>query len=243
MIFQRAKNARDRIIVALDVADEAGLLALVRGLSGQVGLFKIGKELFTAMGPRAVELVHQGGGRVFLDLKYHDIPNTVGGAVRAAARLGVSMLTVHASGGLEMLKAAVGASEESDNPPAILAVTVLTSLTDGDLGMLGVADPVPVQVERLARLSVSAGVHGLVLSPQEVRGVRAAVGASPLIVTPGVRPVGTSMDDQARVATPGQAVANGADFLVIGRPITRAADPREAVATIVGQLTGGQEEG
>lgn len=236
-MLKRPQDPRQRIIVALDVFGEDQLRRLVEALAGSVGMFKIGKELFTSLGPRAVSLVRDRGGEVFLDLKYHDIPNTVAGAVRAAARLGVSMLTVHASGGAKMIEAAAEASADSDSQPAIIAVTLLTSLGQSDVDDLGFGGSPRDVVLRLAKLSLSAGAHGLVNSPREVKPLRQAHGDQPLLITPGVRPAGSAADDQARVATPAQAVSDGADFLVIGRPITRASDPAAAAGRIAEELS------
>jgi orotidine-5'-phosphate decarboxylase len=236
-MIQRPREPAQRIIVALDVPDEDGLRLLVEKLSGKVGMFKIGKELFTSLGPRAVSLVRERGGEVFLDLKYHDIPNTVAGAVRAAARLGVSMLTVHASGGSKMIKAAADASAQSEGQPAIIAVTLLTSLGQADVDDLGYSGSPADVVLRLAALSLSAGAHGLVTSPREVQPLRREHGKEPLLITPGVRPAGSAADDQTRIATPAQAVKDGADFLVIGRPITRDPDPAAAAGRIAKELS------
>jgi orotidine-5'-phosphate decarboxylase len=229
----------ERIAVAVDVADRERLLELVRALRGEVGLFKLGKEIFTALGPAAVECVRAEGGEVFLDLKYHDIPHTVAGAVHAAGRLGVRMLTVHASGGEAMLRAAREAAQAASAPPLVIAVTVLTSLADADLERIGLAGPAAVAVERLARLAIAAGADGLVTSAQEVGGLRRSLGAGPWLITPGIRPAGAGRQDQARVATPGQALADGADVLVIGRPITQAKDPVAAARAIAAELGGG----
>jgi orotidine-5'-phosphate decarboxylase len=234
----RPQDPRQRIIVALDVADEAGLLRLVDVLRGRVGMFKIGKELFTALGPRAISLVRDRGGEVFLDLKYHDIPNTVAGAVRSAARLGVSMLSVHASGGSGMVRAAKDAAGESSNSPAVIAVTLLTSLGQTDVDDLGFTGQPRDVVLRLAALGLSAGADGLVTSPREVEALRRKHGQDPLLVSPGVRPAGSAADDQTRVATPGKAVGDGADYLVIGRPITAEDDPRAAAERIIGEMDG-----
>jgi orotidine-5'-phosphate decarboxylase len=236
-MIPRPQEPHRRIIVAVDVPDEDGLRRLVDRLSGKVGLFKIGKELFTSLGPRAVSLVRDRGGEVFLDLKYHDIPNTVAGAVRAAARLGVAMLTVHASGGTKMIKAAAQASADSEGQPAIIAVTLLTSLGQTDVDDLGFSGGPQDVVLRLAALSLSAGAHGLVNSPREVGPLRQAHGQEPLLITPGVRPAGSAADDQARIATPAMAVRDGADFLVIGRPITKDPDPAAAAGRIVEELS------
>ncbi len=234
-----ATRPEERIAVAIDVADRARLLDLVRALRGAVGMFKLGKEVFTALGPAAVELVRAEGGEVFLDLKYHDIPNTVAGAVHAAARLGVRMLTVHASGGEAMLRAAGDAARASPAPPRVIAVTVLTSLADVDLERIGLQGPAGAAVERLAGLALGAGVDGLVASAQEVGRLRSAFGPRPWLVTPGIRPAGAGAQDQARVATPGAAVRAGADVLVIGRPITQAADPRAAARAVAAEIGGG----
>jgi orotidine-5'-phosphate decarboxylase len=235
-MLQRPRKPHQHIIVALDVPNEDELSELVVSLSGQVGMFKIGKELFTSLGPRAVSLVRERGGEVFLDLKYHDIPNTVAGAVRAAARLGVSMLTVHASGGTKMIQAAAEASAQSDSRPAIIAVTLLTSLGQSDVDDLGYSGSPQDAVMRLAALSLSAGAHGLVNSPREVKPLRKKHGDQPLLITPGVRPAGSAADDQTRIATPAQAVKDGADFLVIGRPITKDPDPAAAAGRIAKEL-------
>jgi len=235
-MLRRPRKPRQRVIVALDVTGEDELVRLVRLLSSRVGMFKIGKELFTSLGPRAVSLVRERGGEVFLDLKYHDIPNTVAGAVRAAANLGVSMLTIHASGGSKMIRAAAEAAEEAQDPPAIIAVTLLTSLGQADVDDLGFGGSPQDVVMRLAALSLAAGADGLVTSPREVRSLRREHGKEPLLITPGVRPAGSAAGDQARFATPAQAVKAGADFLVIGRPITKDPDPAAAAGRIAEEL-------
>ena len=235
-MIQRPREPAHRIIVALDIPDEDGLRRLVKKLIGKVGMFKIGKELFTSTGPRAVSLVRDRGGEVFLDLKYHDIPNTVASAVRAAARLGVSMLTVHASGGSKMVRAAAEAAKEVPDPPAIIAVTLLTSLGQSEVEDLGYSGSPQDVVVRLAALSLAAGADGLVTSPREVRSLRKEHGENPLLITPGVRPAGSATDDQSRIATPAQAVQDGADYLVIGRPITKDPDPAAAAGRITEEL-------
>jgi orotidine-5'-phosphate decarboxylase len=223
--------AHERVIVALDVPtlDEAATLA--RQLTGTVGWFKIGLELFAAHGPAAVEAI-RAHGPVMLDLKLHDIPTTVERAAARVADLGVGLLTVHASGGAAMVGAAVrglgGAGE-------VLAVTVLTSMSDDELAAIG-APPAAEQVPALARLAVEAGAPGLVCAPTDLPAVREAVGPQVRLVTPGVRPAGSSADDQTRIATPSDAVADGADLLVIGRPITRAEDPAAAARAIATEL-------
>jgi len=227
-----------RIICAIDTTELERATALAQALSGRVGAVKLGKEFFTAHGPQGVRRVAETGQRVFLDLKYHDIPNTVAGAVRAAAGLGCFLLTVHASGGAAMLRAAVEAKRGAAEP-RILAVTVLTSLSDADLQAVGQKTPVADQVLRLGRLARDAGVDGLVASPHEVAPLRAALGPDCLLVVPGVRPSWAAADDQKRVMTPAEAVGAGADYLVIGRPITRADDPADAARRIADEIAAG----
>ena len=207
-------------------------------MRGVVGGFKVGSRLFTAHGPAFVEELVAKGDRVFLDLKFHDIPNTVGAAVRSAAELGVSMLTVHASGGTQMLKAAVEAARQSAGKPMILAVTVLTSLGDADLQEIGVAGNVLSQVLRLGALARSAGCGGLVASAHEARELRGELGDGFEIVTPGVRPAGAAVGDQARVLTPAAAIQAGATRLVVGRPITEASNPAQAAREILAEIEG-----
>lgn len=226
---------KDRLIVALDVETLGQAERLIDRLSGVVTAFKVGSQLFTAAGPQAIELVQKRGGRVFLDLKYHDIPSTVAGAVREAARLGVFMLNVHAAGGLAMLKAAAETRRvEGKAVPILLAVTVLTSLDRAALQReLNVPLSVEAQALHLAQLAEAAGLDGCVASPQEVRLLRNALGRKWVIVTPGVRPADTERGDQARIATPEAAVAAGADYLVVGRPILKARDPAGAAVAII----------
>lgn len=226
----------ERLIVALDVPDRAHATALVETIGDSAGFFKIGKQLFTAEGPDLIRKLVASRRRVFLDLKFHDIPNTVAAAVRSAASLGISMLTVHASGGSKMLRAAADAVKESPNPPLILAVTVLTSFTDADLQEIGVAGRVLDQALRLASLAQSCGCDGIVSSAQEAREIRREVGAGFAIVTPGVRPAGEAPGDQARVVTPAAAIAAGASHIVVGRPITAATDPRASAEAIVREM-------
>jgi orotidine-5'-phosphate decarboxylase len=232
-----ATEAKDRLICAVDVArlEDAALLAEL--LRGEVGAVKLGSEFFTANGPEGVRRIVAMGHRIFLDLKYHDIPNTAGAAVRAAAGLGCHMLTVHAAGGAAMLEAAVEAAR-SGGPSRleVLAVTVLTSLADADLASVGQMGPIDRQVLRLATLARQAGVDGIVCSPHEIGALRAALGKDCRLVVPGVRPRWATLDDQKRVMTPGEAVAAGADQLVVGRPITRADDPVAACRRIIAEL-------
>jgi orotidine-5'-phosphate decarboxylase len=229
---------RDRLIVALDVPGLPEADALLDRLEGLVSTFKVGAQLFTAAGPAAVELVRKRGGRVFLDLKYHEIPQIAAAAVREAARLGVSLLTVHASGGSAMLRAAASAAADAGRDrPRILAVTVLTSLDRAALQReLQVPLAVEGQVVHLATLARAAGCDGIVASPREARRLRLVLGPAVLIVTPGVRPAGSDPDDQARTDTPAAAVRNGADHVVVGRPITGAADPAAAARAILTEL-------
>ena len=237
-----AEEARRKIIFALDVNGLAEIDRFAGLLSDKVGMFKIGKELFTATGPEAVRTVQRHGGQVFLDLKYHDIPNTVAKAMVEAARMGVQLTNLHALGGAEMMETAATAvrKEFGDQRPRLLAVTILTSSTEETLRGVGIEQPVKDMVVRLARLAHNAGMDGVVASPQEIDLIRAACGPDFLIVTPGVRPSFASVDDQKRIMTPGEAVAAGADYLVIGRPIAKAADPRGAADLIVDEIVGGR---
>ena len=234
-------TARDRLIFALDVDEFAAAQRWVELLHGKVGLFKVGKQLFTRCGPEVVAMVRRAGGEVFLDLKYHDIPNTVAMASVEAARLGVRMVNVHALGGREMMAKTVAEIDSryprgSADRPLLLAVTILTSSTDQTLREIGIERPVTEMVPRLARLAQEAGMDGVVASPREVPLIRAACGPDFLTVTPGVRPASAALDDQQRVTTPGEAIAAGADYLVIGRPIAAAADPAAAAGAILDEM-------
>ena len=223
---------RDRLIVALDVSSAAEARQIVQSIGEAANTYKIGKQLFTAEGPQIVRDLVASGRKVFLDLKFHDIPNTVAAAVREAAKLNVSMLTVHASGGSKMLKAAAEAAAQSPAKPMVLAVTVLTSLSDADLSDIGFGGNVITQVITLGSLALNAGCGGLVASAKEAGELRRELGPDFAIVTPGVRPAGTSVDDQARVLTPKEAIAAGATYLVVGRPILEAANPSIAAEQI-----------
>lgn len=229
-------QSRDRLIVALDVPSATQARQIVQSIGDGATTYKVGKQLFTAEGPKVVRDLVSSGRKVFLDLKFHDIPNTVAAAVRSAAELGVTMLTIHASGGSEMLKAAVEAAAQSDAKPTVLAVTVLTSLSDDDLQEIGVPGTVLTQVLRLGALARRAGCGGLVASAYEARELRRELGEGFAIVTPGVRPAGSAAGDQARVVTPRDAIAAGATHLVVGRPILEAPDPAQAAADILADI-------
>ena len=229
----------DQLLVALDVDTAAEARALADALRGAVGGFKIGSRLFTSHGPSVVEQLVARGDRVFLDLKFHDIPHTVAGAVAAAARLGVWMMTIHAAGGAAMMRAAVEAagneaSRRSARPPLIVGVTVLTSLTETNLGESGFSGSMSQAVERLARLANASGLDGVVASPQEIALIRQACGPSFTIVTPGIRAPGDERGDQSRTMSAAEALAQGASFLVVGRPIIAAPDPRKAAEHLAG---------
>jgi orotidine-5'-phosphate decarboxylase len=230
---------KKKLIVALDVPSLAQAQKLVETLSPAVEYYKIGKELFTSEGPAVVKMVHDLGGKVFLDLKFHDIPNTVAGAVRSAAKLGVWMVNVHASGGADMMREAAQAAAASAKPPIVIGVTVLTSMNEEGLKEIGVTgSAVGEQVVRLAKLAKSSGLGGVVASAQEAPSLRRAFGKDFLIVTPGVRPAGAAVGDQKRVLTPKDAIAAGADCLVVGRPITESPDPKAAAEAILKEMKG-----
>lgn len=230
---------RERLILALDVGRIGEAEALVERLRDYVGAFKVGSQLYTAHGPKVVELIHEKKGRVFLDLKFHDIPSTVGAAAAEVARLGVFMFNLHASGGLEMMKKAIeatkkAAEEAKKERPLVVAVTVLTSLDKVALRLeLGVGRSLKDQVIHLAKMAQRAGLNGVVASPQEIQDIRAACGQEFLIITPGVRPPEADLGDQKRVMTPAEAISSGANFIVVGRPILEAPDPVEATQRIL----------
>jgi orotidine-5'-phosphate decarboxylase len=235
-------HAKEKIIVALDVPSADAALRAAQKLHGHVGLFKVGKEVFTAEGPAVVRRLVAEGNRVFLDLKFHDIPNTVRAAAHQAALLGASLITIHAAGGRKMIAAAgegvrVAAKETGGSQPTkVLAVTALTSLSAEDLAEVGFQGSPEEVVVRLARLAKSAGADGVIASPREISAIREACGPDFLIVTPGIRPATGSSDDQARTATPASAIRAGADYLVIGRPITGATDPAAAADAIAAEM-------
>ncbi|MGM0429002.1 MAG: orotidine-5'-phosphate decarboxylase [Pseudomonadota bacterium] len=228
--------ALPKIYVALDCQTQNEADQLVSKLSsGQVGL-KVGKELFTSIGPEWVRKQVEQGFSVFLDLKFHDIPNTVAKAVTSAAKIGVDIVNIHASGGSDMMKAAKDALEPFDNPPLLIAVTVLTSMSDADLSDIGIQIPAEQQVLNLAKLAHKAGLDGVVCSAQEARMLKNALGESFKLVTPGIRPANSATDDQKRVMTPKDAMLAGVDYMVIGRPITRSESPTETVAQILASI-------
>lgn len=233
---QALESARQRLIVALDVPDAPSADRLITRLEATCVWFKVGLELFVSAGPAVLEPILARGYSVFLDLKFHDIPNTVAGAVRSAARLGGRMITVHASGGPAMLAAAQSALEHVAHPPELLAVTMLTSMDEGQMRAVGLTRNPSEQVELLTRVALEAGMRGFVCSPQEVAAVRALAGPGATLVVPGIRPAGSEAGDQKRIATPAETLRLGASYLVVGRPITQAADPAAAAAAIVQEM-------
>jgi orotidine-5'-phosphate decarboxylase len=229
-------EARKRLIVALDVPDAACAAELAARLENTCRWFKVGLELFVSAGPAILEPLLERGHSVFLDLKFHDIPNTVAGAVRSAAALGVHMITIHGAGGPAMLAAAREALEGRSNPPQLLAVTVLTSMDIAQLAATGVEHSPAGQVELLARMGMAEGIRGFVCSPQEVENLRHIAGPEGVLVVPGIRPAGAGTGDQKRVATPAEGLRSGASYLVVGRPITQASDPAEAAEAILKEM-------
>jgi orotidine-5'-phosphate decarboxylase len=230
------EEARKRLIVALDMPDAASAARLVGQLENTCQWFKVGLELFVAAGPAVLEPLVARGHSVFLDLKLHDIPNTVAGAVRSAAALGVRMMTLHAAGGPAMLGAARAALDGVAEPPELLAVTVLTSIDQDQMNAVGLGRSPAEQVELLARMGLEAGIRGFVCSPQEVAILRALTGPESTLVIPGIRPSGAAVGDQKRIATPAEALRQGASFLVVGRPIIQAPDPAEAAEAILREM-------
>jgi len=229
-------DPRQRLIIALDVPNADAARKIVAAVGDSASTYKVGMQLYTAEGPAVVRELVASGRRVFLDLKFHDIPNTVGAAVREAAKLGVDMLTVHASGGGKMLRAALEAAAKVNPKLLVLAVTVLTSLDNSDLETLGIRGGASEQVLRLAALALGNGYKGIVASAQECAALRQEFGHDFTIVTPGVRPAGSGHDDQARVVTPAEAIAAGATHIVVGRPITEAPDPAAEARAILSQM-------
>ncbi|TWJ19620.1 orotidine-5'-phosphate decarboxylase [Geobacter argillaceus] len=238
------EQAREKIIFALDVNEFSDVERWAALIAGRVGMFKVGKQLFTSCGPAAVRLIQKHGGEVFLDLKYHDIPNTVAMASLEAARMGVKLLNLHALGGYEMMAKTMETLDgefKGGERAKVLAVTILTSSTEETLRGVGIELPVPEMVVRLATLAQKAGIDGVVASPREVTLIREACGPDFLIVTPGVRPAFAAADDQKRIMTPVEAVRAGADYLVIGRPISAAPDPVVAAEAILTEIVEGAE--
>jgi orotidine-5'-phosphate decarboxylase len=233
----RRFDPRQRLIVALDVSTAAAAQKIVAAVGDSALTYKVGMQLYTAEGPQVVRDLVASGRRVFLDLKYHDIPNTVGAAVSEAAKLGVSMLTVHASGSGKMLRAAVEAAQARPQL-MVLAVTVLTSMDGHDLETIGIRGTVEDSVVRLATIALANRCHGVVTSAREASTLRAELGDDFAIVTPGVRPAGSNAGDQVRIVTPAEAIASGASHIVVGRPITEAADPAAEARAILGQISG-----
>ena len=229
-------KAKDRIIVALDYDSAAESLNLVKLLKGKVGFFKVGSQLFSAEGPSIIKKIIEMGEKVFLDLKFHDIPNTAAKSVQVAQKMGVSMLTIHTSGGFSMMSAVMSAlsfSKPGIKRPLVLGVTTLTSLETSDLQKLGIQDTLSNQVVRLGRLAIEAGLDGLVAAPTEVSRIRRHFGSSLLVITPGIRPSGSPLNDQNRVATAAASIKAGSDHLVIGRPITASSNPVFALKNIL----------
>ncbi|AXC14623.1 Orotidine 5'-phosphate decarboxylase [Acidisarcina polymorpha] len=237
----KSREARKKLIVALDFPTAPAALALLDRLEGSCEWFKVGLELYLNAGNGIVETILSRGHSVFLDLKLHDIPNTVGGAIRSVAPLGITMLTVHAFGGPAMLTAASDAAASSPNPLTLLAVTVLTSMDNFQLESIGITETPANQVLRLATVAQACGIPGFVCSPQEAAQLRARFPQN-TIVSPGIRPSGAAKGDQARIATPANALAAGADYLVVGRPITQAADPAAAARAILDEMSVGLAE-
>ncbi|MDD4878924.1 MAG: orotidine-5'-phosphate decarboxylase [Candidatus Omnitrophica bacterium] len=229
-------KAAEKLIVALDVKSLAEAKEMVGKLSPDVRIFKVGMGLFTLCGPDAVALVHDSGARVFLDLKFHDIPNTVAHAVRSAAKLGVFMMNIHALGGSEMMMRAVEAARESEKKPKLLGVTVLTSMDQSSIGEVGINMKIEDEVVALARLGKDSGLDGVVASPAETSLIRKNLGKDFIIVTPGIRPAGAEKNDQKRVMTPTDAVRAGADYIVVGRPVIETKDPLAAAKKIIKEM-------
>ena len=229
-------KAAEKLIVALDVRSLDEAKEMIRKLSPDVRIFKVGMGLFTLCGPDAVALVHDNGARVFLDLKFHDIPNTVAHAVRSAAKLGVFMVNIHALGGSEMMMKAVEAARESEKRPKLLGVTVLTSMDQSSIGEIGIEKKIEEEVVSLARLGKESGLDGVIASPNETGLIRKNLGKDFIIVTPGIRPAGAEKGDQKRVMTPKAAVTAGADYIVVGRPIIETKDPLGAAKKIIKEM-------
>jgi orotidine-5'-phosphate decarboxylase len=226
---------KEKILLVLDVSSKEEAMKLVRPLYEHVGMFKVGMQLFTAEGPSLVREIVDLGGKVFLDLKFHDIPNTVSHGVLEAAKLGVSLMTIHAAGGRAMMETVAKELQDKfgSRKPMVVAVTVLTSLNEAGLAEVGIARPMSQQVVAMAKLAEECGIAGVVCSPQEIHLVRQAVGPNFKIVTPGIRMPGQSANDQQRLATPREALTAGADYIVVGRAVTASPDPRQALDALI----------
>jgi orotidine-5'-phosphate decarboxylase len=231
-------DARSRLIVALDLPDRSATLSAVDQLAGHVGCFKLGLEIFVREGPHLIEEITRRGEKVFLDLKLHDIPNTVGAAVRSACCLGVHMLTLHAAGGRKMLEAASRSAESSTAPPLLLAVSALTSLSEEEVQTIGIREPLSDWVTRLAEIAYLAGIPGLVTSSLELPLLQHRFGNKLRYVVPGIRPKGAAFNDQSRIASPAEAISAGADYLVVGRPILQSPNRALAADQITAEIDG-----
>ena len=230
------KTQTCQLILALDMEDKAGALALLDRLENSLDWIKVGLQMFTRYGPAFVDEIAAKGYKVFLDLKLHDIPNTVASAIRSLADCPVEMLTLHASGGAEMIARAKEARDDSPSLAKLIAVTILTSFNQNQLGEIGMPSPIPEQVQSLGSLAIGSGADGLVCSPHEITPLRNTLGGSPLLITPGIRPTGSAAGDQKRIMTPQEAASLGSSFIVVGRPILNAEDPRQATLGIQAEL-------
>lgn len=231
------KTQTCQLILALDMEDKEEALVLLDRLDNSLDWVKVGLQMFTRYGPGFVDEIAARGYKIFLDLKLHDIPNTVASAIRSLANCPVEMLTLHASGGAEMIKAAKQARDESPSQAKLVAVTILTSFNQAQLNQIGMTAPIPEQVQTLGNLAIESGADGLVCSPHEITPLRNNLGGSPLLVTPGIRPTGAAAGDQKRIMTPGEAASLGSSFIVVGRPILKAENPRNATLGIQAELT------
>lgn len=233
------QDPKDQLAVALDVPDARAALELVDRLEDSCRWLKVGMELYYATGNSLVEALRQRGFRIFLDLKLHDIPNTVAGAIRSVGSVGAELLTIHASGGRAMLQAAADAAQ-APGSPRLVAVTVLTSMDSGELASVGISDTPAEHALRLAHLAKNCGINGMVCSSNEVASLRQEIGSDAVLVVPGIRPAGSEVNDQRRIATPADAISRGASLLVVGRPITRASNPADAARAILDEIASAQ---
>ena len=231
------KTQTCQLILALDMEDKAESLALLDRLENSLDWVKVGLQMFTRYGPGLVDEIAAKGYKIFLDLKLHDIPNTVASAIKSLANCPVDMLTLHASGGAEMISTAKQARDDSPSQAKLVAVTILTSFNQSQLAQIGMATPIPEQVQALGGLAIESGADGLVCSPHEITPLRNKIGGSPLLITPGIRPAGSAAGDQKRIMTPGEAASLGSSFIVVGRPILKAEDPKQANLAIQAELS------